>query len=166
MKTDLLIRGGRVIDPASGTDAILDVRFRVLPGWEVTGSYSRRLLDGRGSKPFLLLGISGGASGAATREEVPRGPTPSTASLYAFDIRGGLTLGKTFFNALSPYAVLRAFGGPILWNYAGKTVLGSDLYHFQLGVGLVTSLPRGFDVFVEGIPAGERALTLGGGKTF
>ena len=28
MKTDLLIRGGRVIDPASGMDAVLDVRLR------------------------------------------------------------------------------------------------------------------------------------------
>jgi hypothetical protein len=31
---------------------------------------------------------------------------------------------------------------------------------------MVTILPRGFDVFVEGIPLGERAVTLGVGKTF
>ncbi len=34
-------------------------RFRVLPGWEVTGSYSRQLLDGRGKRPFLILGHLG-----------------------------------------------------------------------------------------------------------
>jgi hypothetical protein len=141
-------------------------RFRVLPGWELTGAWSRRILDGRGSAPFLLLGVSGGASGAATRQEITSGPTPGASSLYAFDVRVGLTVGKTFFHRLSPYSVIRAFGGPILWNYAGKTQVGGDLYHFQLGVGLVTALPRAFDVFVEAVPGGERALTLGAGKTF
>jgi hypothetical protein len=141
-------------------------RFLVLPGWEVTFSYSRQLLDGRGKRPFLLFGMSGGGSGSATREEVSAGPTPGSSFLYAFDVRGGLTFGKTFWNAVSPYAVARAFGGPVLWSYAGKTNLGSDQYHFQLGVGMVAALPRGLDVFVEGVGAGERALTLGGGKTF
>jgi len=54
----------------------------------------------------------------------------------------------------------------VVWNYLGNTEIGSDLYHFQLGGGLVTALPHGFDVFVEGVPLGERAVTLGAGKTF
>ncbi len=145
-------------------------RYLVLPGWELSFSYSRQLLDGRGKRPFLILGLWGGASGAATRPEVSSGassgPTPGSSFLYAFDIRGGLTFGKTFWNAVSPYAVARIFGGPVLWSYAGATNLGSDRYHFQTGVGVVGGLPRGLDVFVEGIGAGERALTLGGGKTF
>jgi hypothetical protein len=109
--------------------------------------------------------VSGGGSGARTREEVFVGPAAS-AGLYAFDVRVGLTVGKTFFDTLSPYATLRAFGGPILWGYEGKTVLAGDLYHVQFGGGLVTALPRGFDVFVEGIPLGERAVVLGAGKGF
>lgn len=141
-------------------------RFRVLPGWEVTAAYSRRLLDGRGKLPFLVLGIAGGASGARTREEVRGVPQAGTDALYTFDIRAGLTVGKTFWDTLSPYAVLRAFGGPVIWSYEGKSVLAGDRYHVQLGAGLVTSLPRRFDVFVEGVPLGERALTLGVGKTF
>ncbi len=141
-------------------------RFRVLPGWELTGSYSRRLLDGRGKLPFLVLGISGGASGATTRQEVYGVPAPGTTGFYAFDVRAGLTVGKTFWNTLSPYAVFRAFGGPVLWGQGGKTQLEGDLYHVQLGAGLVTVLPRAFDVFVEGVPLGERALTMGLGKTF
>jgi hypothetical protein len=141
-------------------------RYRVLPGWEVTGAWSRRLLDGRGKLPFLVLAISGGGSGGTTQEEVYAGPTPGTTFLYAFDIRAGLTVGKTFWRTLSPYAVVRAFGGPVLWGQGGKTQLESDLYHVQLGGGLVTTLPRAFDVFVEGVPLGERALTLGAGKTF
>jgi hypothetical protein len=141
-------------------------RYLVLPGWELTVSYSRRLLDGRGKAPFLVLGISGGGSGAWTRKEVLTGPSPGTSTLYAFDFRAGLILGKTFWNTLSPYAVVRGFGGPIAWGYGGQTVFATDLYHFQLGAGLVTLLPRGFDVFVEGVPLGERAVTLGAGKTF
>jgi hypothetical protein len=143
-------------------------RFLVLPGWEVTLAYSRRLLDGRGRAPFLLLGIAGGGSGASTREErtARSAPAAGTSSFYAFDVRAGLTVGKTFWNTLSPYAVVRAFGGPVLWSYGGKTVVGGDSYHFQLGAGLVTVLPRRFDVFVEGVPLGERALTLGVGKSF
>jgi len=140
-------------------------RFLVLPGWELTFAYSRRLLDGRGKLPFLLLGISAGGSGASTREEVTRGPEPGRTGLYAFDARVGITIGKTFWNTLSPYAVARAFGGPVLWSLDGKSVLAGDLYHVQLGAGVVTALPRGFDVFVEGVPLGERAVTLGLGKS-
>lgn len=140
--------------------------YLVLPGWELTLSYSRRLVEGRGMAPFVVLGFSGGASGAWTRQEVLTGPLPGTSTLYAFDVRGGVIVGKTFWNTLSPYAVFRAFGGPIVWGYGGQTQIGSDLYHVQLGAGMVTLLPHGFDVFVEGVPLGERAVTLGAGKRF
>jgi hypothetical protein len=43
-------------------------------------------------------------------------------------------------------------------------VTGTDRYHYQVGGGLVTALPGGFDMFVEGVPLGERAITLGVGK--
>jgi hypothetical protein len=147
-------------------------RFHVLPGWEVSASFSRRLLDGRRRLPFLVVSAALAASGASTREEVfavPAGVTrasPATSSLYAIDLRAGLTVGKTFFDVLSPYAVLRAFGGPVLWSYAGQRVTAGDRYHVQLGAGLLTALPRGFDIFVEGVPLGERALTLGLGRAF
>jgi hypothetical protein len=144
-------------------------RFQVLPGWELTLTYSHRFLDGRGNLPFLVLGLSAGGSGASTREEVAMGGvpvTPGTEIFYAFDFRAGITIGKTFWDTLSPYAAARAFGGPVLWRYDDKGVNGTDRYHYQVGAGLVMSLARGFDVFVEGVPLGERAVTLGGGKTF
>jgi hypothetical protein len=144
-------------------------RFRVLPGWELTFTYSHRFLDGRGKLPFLVLGLSAGGSGASTREEIHAAGvpvTPGTEIFYAFDFRAGITLGKTFWDTLSPYAAARVFGGPVLWRYDDKPVNGSDKWHFQVGAGLVISLAQGFDVFVEGVPLGERAVTLGGGKTF
>jgi hypothetical protein len=145
------------------------VRHEISPGWLVTAAYSRRLLDGRGAAPFLLLGVSLGGSGASTRAELPIAiaPTqPSTTPLFAFDLRAGLTVGKTFFRAMSPYASARVFGGPVIWSTPQATMTGSDQRHFQLAVGLMTALPRGFDLYVEAAPLGERALTIGGGARF
>ena len=134
------------------------------PGWLATGSYARRLVDGAGSLPFVLLGFSFGASGATTR--LSSAPDAESAPLYAFDFRAGITVGKTFYNVLSPYAAVRLFGGPVIWKLDGDLALGTDVNHYQLAAGLVTALPRGFDVFVEGAPLGERALALGGGYSF
>lgn len=158
-----------VVTESAGTAGRLPQRFLILPGWEATFSYSRRLLEGRGKLPFVVLGLSGGASGASTQEEqvvARQSPTEPSSFFYAFDVRVGLIVGKTFWDTLSPYAAVRGFGGPILWSYGGNTLFGDDLYHFQLGGGLVTALAHGFDVFVEGVPLGERAVTLGAGKTF
>jgi hypothetical protein len=158
---------GGVIGLPGSTPAAPSRRFLITPGWEVTLSYSLRILDGRRARPFMVLGISGGGSGAWTRQEEATGGTlPGASGFYAFDIRGGLIVGKTLWNTLSPYAAVRAFGGPVFWSVEGSTHLGTDEYHFQLGGGLVTALPHGFDVFVEGVPLGERAMTLGAGKTF
>jgi len=142
-------------------------RYAISPGWLFTVSYARQLLDGRGALPFLLFGVSGGGSGASTRSMPMAGRTPpSSGFLYAFDIRLGLTVGKTFWEVLSPYAAVRAFGGPVLWKLAGETQLGTDQRHFQIAAGLVSSLPRGFDLYAELAPLGERAVTIGGGVGF
>jgi len=159
--------GGGLGAGLGGLITVGTTRYHVEPGWLVTLSYSRRLLDGTGKLPFLVLGVSGGGSGAGTQQELPpAGVQAATGTLYAFDIRAGLTVGKTFWNTLSPYAAVRAFGGPVLWSYMGKSVLASDLYHVQLGLGMVSALPRGVDLFAEVVPLGERAVTVGFGKSF
>jgi hypothetical protein len=141
-----------------------DARYKVTPGWLVTGTWSRRLADGTGKKPFLLIGVAFGASGATTRRELAM--TEESASLYALDIRAALTVGKTFWSTLSPYASVRAFGGPVFWSHAGKSIVGSDTHHYQVALGMAMALPRGFDLFVDGAPLGERALAIGAGKSF
>lgn len=145
-------------------------RHDILPGWLVSFAYSRRLLDGRGRSPFLLVTASLGASGAMTRQLRLGAPGSELEAmpLYAIDVRGGLTLGKTFYGVLSPYGAVRAFGGPVLWDHGGKTITGTDRYHFQFSAGVVTALPRGFDLFAEisPLPAGERGITIGGGRSF
>jgi hypothetical protein len=139
-------------------------RYSIQPGWLATGSYARRLVDGEGSLPFVILGLSFGASGASTR--LSSAPAGESAPLYAFDFRAGLTVGKTFLDVLSPYAAARLFGGPVLWKLGGSAAGGTDVNHYQLAIGLVASLPRGFDAFVEGAPLGERAVTVGAGFSF
>jgi hypothetical protein len=151
----------------AGTGGSLSTRaihYSINPGWLATVSYARRLVDGAGSLPFVILGLSFGASGASTRlSGVLEG---ESAPLYAFDFRAGLTVGKTFLDVLSPYAAARLFGGPVLWKLDGAAAGGTDVNHYQLAAGLVTSLPRGFDVFVEGAPLGERSVSLGCGFSF
>lgn len=142
-------------------------RHDIQPGWLFTVAYSRRLLAGQGSLPFLLLGVSGGGSGASTREAV-YGARAATSSvpLYAFDIGLNLTVGKTFWNVLSPYASARVFGGPVIWKLAGKTQTGTDLHHYKIAAGMVCALPRNVDLFAEVAPLGERSVTIGGGIGF
>lgn len=149
---------------AGGSLTALGAHHQIAPGWLATGSYARRLVDGAGSLPFVILGFSFGASGAGTR--LSSAPGAESAPLYAFDFRAGVTVGKTFFDVLSPYAAVRLFGGPVIWKLAGAAALGTDVNHYQLAAGLVTALPRGFDVFVEGAPLGERSLALGAGFRF
>jgi hypothetical protein len=154
----LVIDGG--LGPEGATAA--PVRHEMLPGWVATVSGSWRVLDGAGSRPLLLLTMTVGASGARTREE----SAAESVAYTALDARLGAVVGKTFFDALTPYAALRVFGGPIFWRFRGEDRTGTDRYHYQIGLGLSASLPAQLDVFVEGVPLGERALVLGAGVAF
>ena len=57
------------------------------------------------------------------------------AQLVAFDLRGGVTVGKTFAERWVPYASVRAFAGPVMWHRAGEDVTGGDRYHVTAGAG-------------------------------
>lgn len=141
-------------------------RYAITSGWLVSGAMSWRLLEARGNLPFLLFSATLGLSGASTRLVTPVEDPAPEASLYAFDIRAGLLVGKTFWDALSPYAALRLFGGPIFWERRGESTVGTDLRHFQLAVGMSSALPLGVDLFAEIAPLGERAVTVGAGVAF
>jgi hypothetical protein len=80
----------------------------------------------------------------------------------ALDVRAGLVCGWTLWERFTPYAVFRAFGGPVF--YGGVT--GTDAYHVQLGLGAVVGLPGGFDLSAEFIPLGEQRVTAGVGFSF
>lgn len=115
------------------------------------------LIEGR---PFVAVSGVVSASHAKTRL---RGRDESV-SYSAFDLRLGLIAGTTVFDILSPYAVARAFGGPVFWRYEGEATTGTDTSHFQLGVGVTLRPVDALAVYVEGIPLGERGLS--GGASF
>ncbi|TKD07592.1 hypothetical protein [Polyangium fumosum] len=138
-------------------------RYDFGPGWSASVATSYRLLDGRDRFPFLILGASLAVAGAQTREARPDAPV---VPYYAGDLRLSAVAGKTFYDVLSPYALARVFGGPIFWQVDGVDRQGTDRYKFQLGLGLVASLPIGLDVFAEIVPLGERSVTSGAGFSF
>jgi hypothetical protein len=129
--------------------------------------------------PFVLFSITGAGlfsqtkgPSAATAPGGPPAPTslsPTVQTPYtAFDVRFAAVVGSTLGTgkvSATPYAVARLFGGPIFWNEAGESVTGTDTYKHQLGVGVATRLGP-VDLFVEGVPVGERALTGGAGVSF
>jgi hypothetical protein len=91
----------------------------------------------------------------------------SPAQTYsAFDLRLGGQVGVVLAQLLQPYALARVFGGPLFRKRHGEDVTGTDTHHFQLGAGLALRLGARGNVFVEGVPLGERALSAGVGLAF
>jgi hypothetical protein len=117
------------------------------------------LVEGR---PFVAVSGVVSASHATTRLEGRGEPVGYTA----LDLRLGLIAGTTLFDILSPYAVVRAFGGPVWWRYEGEPQVGTDASHFQLGAGLTLRPIEVLALFIEGIPLGERALSGGASVAF
>lgn len=146
---------GGIADGALDTDE----SHAMGPGWLFFGAYAHRLVDERGAWPFVLGSVSAGASVARTVST--RG---ESAHFTAYDVRSGLTLGKTW-GPVTPYVAGRLFGGPVLWTQRGQSLTGSDKFHYQPAVGLVLSLAP-VDLSVEWAFAGERAVTAGAGVAF
>jgi len=139
------------------------VRHHFGPGFSASLATSYRLRDGRDGYPFVLLGGSLAFAYARTYDERDSATkTPYSAG----DIRLSAVVGKTFFDAMSPYVVARAFGGPIFWRIEGKDITGTDRYHFQAGLGLSVSARQGLDAFAEVIPVGEKSVSCGLGFSF
>jgi hypothetical protein len=106
-------------------------------------------------KPFVLLTSQVSFTGAQTRR------ANVTAAYDAFDLRLGAVVGTTLWDALSPYALARVFGGPVYWAYAGQSVTGTDTHHFQIGAGFAWLIVNHVDLFVEGVPLGEQSVAAG-----
>jgi hypothetical protein len=151
------IVGGRV--QVEGTD------FDMHPGWLATAGASWLALTETARRPFVLASVVLGYASVHTTQ-APQGAGPGVdVGWRAADGRIGLAVGKSF-GAVRPYAVARAFGGPVSWQLGGQSITGTDTHHYQLGAGAALTLPGHFDVNVEAVPLGEQALVLGAGYAF
>jgi len=150
--------GGRLTTPAGTYD------FSAGPTGAVGASY--RLV--KGTKPFVLATANLSFSAATTQLSGAPSSTPTSngVSYDAFDLRLGGLVGTTLWQVLSPYAVVRAFGGPVYWQYQGASVTGTDAHHYQVGAGLTLLVAGRVDAFVEGVPLGERSLAGGAAVAF
>jgi hypothetical protein len=137
------------------------------PGPTVAIGSSYRLVQG--TKPFVILTANLSFSSANTRlngADTASNPEDPEVRYDAFDLRGGVLVGTTLWRLLSPYAVVRAFGGPVYWQYQGANVTGTDAHHYQVGAGLTLVVVHRVDLFVEAIPLGERSLAAGAAVAF
>jgi hypothetical protein len=86
-----------------------------------------------------------------------------TADYEALDLRLGTELGLQLAHIFRPYAALRVFGGPVYWRHLGESVTGTDTHHYQVGAGVGVRVTKTLNLFAEGIPLGERAVSIGVG---
>lgn len=141
---------------ADGTITRADgTRHDVRPGFAASLSGSWLALTESRVRPFVSVGLS---------LAISRTHTEGGAGLTAGDLRASVLAGKTFFDALVPYVVLRGFGGPVVWDRVSEA--GGDANHYAIGIGATVRLPLGLDVFVEGLPLGEQSLSAGAGLSF
>ncbi len=151
----LQIAGGASID-GDIVESDTAVRHVLKPGPIAVVGAAYRILDGHGQLPFMLFGVALSFASTKTESTV----SDESARLSALDARASFTIGKLFGGVIAPYGAVRAFGGPVFWQRGGEHVIGGDVYHFQIGAGLLATTGR-VDGFFELMPAGERSATVG-----
>ncbi len=143
--------GGRLLAPDGPHD--------FGPGTLVSLGGAYRFLEG--ATPLGRGFVVGSALVSFTGASTQVGNTGPDTAYDALDFRAGVAAGFTWLRALSAYAVVRAFGGPVFWRYQGSFELGTDTHHYQVGGGLAVLVLRRVDLFAEGVPLGEQALSAG-----
>ena len=139
-----------------GSLTLPDGKYEFSPGPTLAlGADYRAFDDGR---YFVLLTSS--LSFAAARTHLA---DAASVGYEAFDLRVGVEAGLQLADIFRPYLAARGFGGPVFWQHQGEAVDGTDTHHYQLGAGIGVRLSKTLNLFAEGIPLGERAVSLGVG---
>jgi hypothetical protein len=133
-----------------------DGKYEISPG--PTAALGADYLAFEDGRYFVLLTSS--LSFAAARTHLG---SEASVGYQAFDLRLGTELGVELAKIFRPYLALRAFGGPVYWHHQGEAVTGTDTHHYQVGAGAAVRLTKTLNLFAEGIPLGERAVSLGVG---
>ncbi len=126
------------------------------PGGLVAAGVEYRASEGQGKTPSVDLSFFLGASWSQT---VAPG-TDAKTSYFAGDARLGARFGWVIQEKIFPYVAARVFGGPVNWELDGEDVVGTDVHHYQLALGVATSLGK-VGLFAEWAGLGEQALSAG-----
>jgi hypothetical protein len=148
----LRLSGGAVVGGrATGASA-----YVIDPGWLASATVARRWLGGGNNAPFFATALTLGVASAATTDA-----SGSRAALVAQDTRIAGVLGGTFGRIWSPYLLASVFGGPVAWDHGTKDRVGSDRYHYSVGLGGSLALAKAVDLFAEAAFFGEQSAALG-----
>jgi hypothetical protein len=140
-------------------------RYDLGPGFLAAFGASYRVLEAREVRPFVALTGQIAFVAASTHPSI--GPSTPSTGYEALDARVGVVVGWALWRVLTPYALVRAFGGPVFWkDAAGSALTGTDVHHFQVGAGLLVRVGRSLDIFAEGVPLGEQGISAGAGFAF
>jgi len=132
-------------------------RWGLSPGVVAAVGASYRAVDPSDAQGLFMLLTSQLSVAASRADDYP---------YTAVDLRLGVVFGKTFAERITPYGTARIFGGPILWRLDGAEVQGTDVNKYQVAGGVAVLLGRSIDLFVEGVPLGERGFAAGAGAAF
>ena len=132
--------GGATHDFSPGPAAVVGIAFRLL------------------DEPRYFAHLTSQVSAVWSRTQHDSDPS---VPYSAYDLRLGGELGLNLAEILHPYLVGRVFGGPVFWRYRGESVTGTDIHHYQLGLGVGIALAGRVALLAEAIPLGEQALSLG-----
>ena len=135
--------------------------FDVDPGLLVAAGGSVVVLDGSSGPVFVVASGSIAFSFAHTTERTLGAPQ---ADFRGRDIRLGLVAGHAF-GPVNTYVAARGFTGGTTWTLDARSIDGGDAHHYQVGAGMSLRLGD-LDVIAEGMPLGERSVTLGAGWSF
>jgi len=143
-----------------GTLATGPERYDFDPGLLAAAGVSWRALEADGARPFVAF--TGQLAFVATTTRPSGVPDATSTGYEALDARIGAVAGWPLLGTITPYAIARAFGGPVFWHHGADAVSGGDVHHYQFGAGLFVRWGR-VDIFLEGVPLGEQSLSAGAG---
>lgn len=155
-----VVLGGGVVTGGSLIGA--GRRYHVGTGFVASATGGYRVFGGRDGEPYGVGTLSMGLS----RTHASHAASGEDEALGATDLRIGGELGITLFEHLRPFALARAFGGPVEFVREGEKRTGSDRHHYALGFGARSEIWRGFELGFETSLAGERAFVWSASAMF
>jgi hypothetical protein len=128
----------------------------VAPGFVTSIAVSHQWL-----KPGAWYVVSSLAISVSTAEtSANQAGNQVTGRLTATDLRLSILAGYTFNGIVSPYLLVRGFGGPVFWEDAGTNRTGTDRDHYAVGAGMVVRVGK-FGLNISGSAVGERSASAG-----